>query len=257
MNSSTKQVLVIGDIHGCLDQLKQLIALAPKGTQVYSVGDIIDRGPNSRGVIDLVRSTGIQAVRGNHEEMATECLPSIREYILTPTTSLMYKLGGTDWFMNGGHDVFNQYSATNDLPQLVVDMEYLQALPLYIETGVVDSDGLELLVSHTWESHKIAHASSMTFDFVWSRNQPYAKRNSTKYYNAFGHTPVDYVHKKLYHKSGATEVHPMPSFYPVGVNLDTGAPYTTKSRGVLSGMLFPSLDILQINQLGKEDCSYD
>jgi serine/threonine protein phosphatase 1 len=68
----------IGDIHGCLAQLKELLAQvedhAPSGHVVF-IGDYIDRGPKSRGVLDLVmagpRKEGWRwtALKGNHEDM--------------------------------------------------------------------------------------------------------------------------------------------------------------------------------------------
>jgi serine/threonine protein phosphatase 1 len=68
----------IGDIHGCLAQLKELLGHvedhAPSGHVVF-IGDYIDRGPKSRGVLDLVmagpRKEGWRwtALKGNHEDM--------------------------------------------------------------------------------------------------------------------------------------------------------------------------------------------
>ena len=45
------KTLVIGDIHGCLSTLKALIAKAGPVDSIISVGDLIDRGPDSFGVI--------------------------------------------------------------------------------------------------------------------------------------------------------------------------------------------------------------
>ncbi len=66
-------VAVIGDIHGRLDLLSSLVvrldALHPeRAMPLFVVGDVIDRGPDSRGVIDLLVARGARGVRGNHEE---------------------------------------------------------------------------------------------------------------------------------------------------------------------------------------------
>lgn len=66
-------VAVIGDIHGRADLLATLLsrldALHPqKAMPVVVVGDVIDRGPDSRGVLELLVARGARGVRGNHEE---------------------------------------------------------------------------------------------------------------------------------------------------------------------------------------------
>lgn len=65
-----KNVLVFGDVHGEAGKLGALIAeahaLAPD-VQIMSVGDLVDRGPDSRGVLDLCVENRILGVMGNHE----------------------------------------------------------------------------------------------------------------------------------------------------------------------------------------------
>lgn len=61
---------VIGDIHGNVELLAELIVAirARYGNlDIYSVGDIVDRGPNSKECIDLCIEHGVIAVIGNHE----------------------------------------------------------------------------------------------------------------------------------------------------------------------------------------------
>ena len=62
--------IVIGDIHGCFDELQQLlekIGATPNDT-VVSVGDIVRKGPAPDRCLDLWRMRGYRAVRGNQEE---------------------------------------------------------------------------------------------------------------------------------------------------------------------------------------------
>jgi serine/threonine protein phosphatase 1 len=69
------RVLAIGDIHGCLVSLDALLAaVAPRPDDlIVALGDYVDRGPDSRGVLDRMidlRSIGrLIALRGNHEAM--------------------------------------------------------------------------------------------------------------------------------------------------------------------------------------------
>ena len=69
------RILAIGDVHGFATLLDQLLdAVAPAaGDTVITLGDYVDRGPDSRGVIDrllrLSKDTRLVALRGNHEQM--------------------------------------------------------------------------------------------------------------------------------------------------------------------------------------------
>ena len=69
---------VIGDIHGCADEVRRLIDELPlaQGDRVVFLGDYIDRGPDSRSVVSFLLSlerdlAGIEFVflKGNHEDM--------------------------------------------------------------------------------------------------------------------------------------------------------------------------------------------
>lgn len=72
------RTLAIGDIHGCLTALTTLldfVAAAPDD-RIIALGDYVDRGPDSRAVLDLLIALHAEgrlvALRGNHEEMMTE-----------------------------------------------------------------------------------------------------------------------------------------------------------------------------------------
>lgn len=58
------KTLIIGDIHGCLSTLKELIAKAGPVDQIISVGDLIDRGPDSLGVVKYCIDNNIQVCLG-------------------------------------------------------------------------------------------------------------------------------------------------------------------------------------------------
>jgi diadenosine tetraphosphatase ApaH/serine/threonine PP2A family protein phosphatase len=65
-----RRTIIIGDIHGCRDELEDLLDAAEyaKGDRVVSVGDMVVRGPDPAGTVALLRSIGALAVRGNHED---------------------------------------------------------------------------------------------------------------------------------------------------------------------------------------------
>ncbi len=71
---SMGRTLIVGDVHGCRAELDQLLDRAgfTTGDQLVFVGDLVARGPDSLGVLDIVRRTGALVVRGNHEEKILE-----------------------------------------------------------------------------------------------------------------------------------------------------------------------------------------
>ncbi len=60
---------IIGDIHGCITELRELLSLLQSEgiEEIYHLGDLVDRGPDSLAVIRLCRELGLKGVMGNHE----------------------------------------------------------------------------------------------------------------------------------------------------------------------------------------------
>ncbi|ODA68243.1 Serine/threonine-protein phosphatase 1 [Methyloligella halotolerans] len=110
------RIYAIGDVHGCLDLLDPLletiaedIAAHPnQRAELIFLGDLIDRGPDSKAVIDRVISSSLPApasfLMGNHEEMLLKFLEKPAE--------------GLQWAMNGGEETLRSYGiAPEDLPR--------------------------------------------------------------------------------------------------------------------------------------------
>ena len=104
----------IGDIHGCLDQVQRLVELCERdaGAQrakFVFLGDYIDRGLDSRGVVEFLinlqsqRPDLIVCLAGNHEELALAALYA-GEY--------------ENWLRNGGDETLRSYGigSVADLP---------------------------------------------------------------------------------------------------------------------------------------------
>lgn len=75
-DAPSSRVLIVGDIHGCIDELEALAAAADiqpaRGDLIVAAGDIIGKGPESRRVIQYLMRHNYRAVLGNH------CLYTIR-----------------------------------------------------------------------------------------------------------------------------------------------------------------------------------
>ncbi|HEX9050740.1 MAG TPA: metallophosphoesterase [Anaeromyxobacter sp.] len=66
-----RRTLVVGDVHGCLHELDELLRTAeyaPGRDRLVFLGDLLDRGPDPVGVVRRVRELGAECVLGNHEE---------------------------------------------------------------------------------------------------------------------------------------------------------------------------------------------
>ena len=64
------RTIIIGDVHGCRAELEALLdrVAFTSGDRLVFVGDLVARGPDSLGVLDVARRTGAIVVRGNHEQ---------------------------------------------------------------------------------------------------------------------------------------------------------------------------------------------
>ncbi len=117
----------ISDIHGCVKTFKALLGKInlTKEDELFLLGDFIDRGPNSRGVIDHIwklQNGGFQVhcLRGNHEQM------------------LLDEIEKTNVWYNGEDATLASFEVTknNDIPQKYINwmnrLEYYFDLEDYI-----------------------------------------------------------------------------------------------------------------------------
>lgn len=63
------RTFIIGDIHGCYDELASLVEKfnPDPGDSIFSVGDVINRGPDSDKCVRFIKENNIRTVMGNHE----------------------------------------------------------------------------------------------------------------------------------------------------------------------------------------------
>ena len=70
--------LVVGDVHGQLEAFKRVLEevgySAEAGDRILLLGDVIDRGPDSAGMLRWLQRDGVTCVRGNHEQLMLDAL---------------------------------------------------------------------------------------------------------------------------------------------------------------------------------------
>ena len=144
---------VVGDVHGCYDLLKS--AMMREGfdkarDRLFSVGDIIDRGPKSRKCLSLLDKPWFYMVRGNHEQMMIDSV-----------------LGGDD--LNWQNE-YGRWSRKMDAGDVHAWAERLAALPISM---TIKGTGFKVGICHAepdgtdWKRSRINPKSEQVM--VWGR----------------------------------------------------------------------------------------
>lgn len=213
---------IIGDVAGQYRTLRHLILKMPRA-RVLLVGDLMDRGPNSRKVIQWAKSGEAKVLMGNHEHMMCD-------FILGSPGKGPYS--SQDWLVNGGGATVRSYlpsastrrgevSYTAMQDAMKPDCEWLAKLPYFhIEPG--------LLVTHApckEDAEWLLKGKELDLDFLWYRGKP---RRQDGYLQVHGHNSTQKVHWYENEPHGKW-----------GVNIDT-------SRAkILTGLHWPSLQLFQ------------
>jgi serine/threonine protein phosphatase 1 len=144
--------IIIGDVHGHYNTLQNLLdAIAPnQDEEVYFLGDLIDRGPDSAKVVDFVMNSGYGCVRGNHEEMLLQIIEQGID-----VEDLIYA-----WLYNGGQATLTSYK--NNIP--TEHIKWLQNLPMYLDLGDLWLVHAGLNPDLTLEEHDVSQ-------FCWIRSE--------------------------------------------------------------------------------------
>ncbi len=66
--------LICGDVHGCIEELDELVRTVGSGVRVVGVGDLVDRGPDPVGVVRRFRENRWSCTLGNHDNKAVRWL---------------------------------------------------------------------------------------------------------------------------------------------------------------------------------------
>jgi serine/threonine protein phosphatase 1 len=127
---AASRTFAIADIHGCCRTFRRLlfdVLRLEKSDTLYLLGDYIDRGPDSKGVIASImemQATGydVRPVRGNHEHLLLRSLQM----------PLYERLA--EWLDNGGYTTLNSYGVAHPQDIPFEHRQFLESLPLYYAT---------------------------------------------------------------------------------------------------------------------------
>lgn len=222
---------VIGDISGYKENFDELIKNKPWISRIVALGDIIDRGPDSRGMIEFFKNNKEHVcLMGNHEHMFIKCYEEVMEGKKSPYMLIFWV------YVNGGKETLESYgvkvpdigrtrkelvnmfpnerkvlSESPEIKELKSqfslipkeDIEFLKTLPMFIETATA-------FYSHAsvknWREpklfdYKVIDKNELVLDIscLWNRSLPDKARADGKFY-VYGHQnkPKVLVHSNKY-----------------------------------------------------------
>lgn len=231
-----RPLYAIGDVHGHLNKLEAAIADIDRdgGTeaQVIFLGDLVDRGPDSKGVIDFVMQGLAQrrnwtVLTGNHDRMFRYFMePSPRvDMRLRPDLYWLHeRLGGMDTLASYGVDLGPdaRLHEIHKAAQAVVPdthVRFLTGLPYY-------SHHEDLLFVHAGVRPEVSLEDQVLDDLVWIREDFLTYHKPHPWLVVHGHTPVERA-----------------THFGNHVNLDSGAGFgRALSVGVFEGGRVWTLD---------------
>ena len=211
------KIIAIGDIHGCLEKLEDLLeqlAVDRQSDTLVFIGDYIDRGKYSREVVDyLIRLQreyrNVICLRGNHEQMFLNYLDGVNEGL---------------YLGNGGRATLDSYGIllSDDLEERKAKipeehMNFFRLLLPYYETD-------HYIFVHAGVRPELPLNRQAIDDLLWIRFEFIENENDFGKTVVFGHTPMKNL---LINKNK--------------IGIDTGAVY----GGKLTAIELPDIRIYQ------------
>tara|TARA_R110002094_G_scaffold172020_2_gene153764 strand:+ start:1127 stop:1888 length:762 start_codon:yes stop_codon:yes gene_type:complete len=240
IDAMTNPVYAIGDIHGQLAELIRILALieadgGPEAEVVF-VGDYTDRGPDSKGVIDLLVAAQAAGrnwtfLLGNHDRMFSwfmQDYPRHDAHLPIELSWLHPRLGGDTTLASYGVEMTprtRQLAAHEQARTLVPQshVDFLKNLPLSYQND-------DLFFAHAGIQPGVPLAAQAEHDLIWIRKEFHAVTQPHPKLIVHGHTPVD----------AATH-------YGNRVNLDTGAGFGNP----LTAVVFEGRDCWLLTEQGR------
>jgi serine/threonine protein phosphatase 1 len=219
------RTFAIGDIHGCSNTFRKLLSEKigiQKSDEIYCIGDYVERGNDSKGVIDFIidlRRSGYQihTIRGNHEQMMLDS--TIDEERLNL------------WLQNGGVKTLKSFgiSSVDDLPQEY--LTFLEQTKLFIATD-------NYIFVHAGLNFRIEDPFTDKEAMLWTRDDYFDTSKINDRIVIHGHTPVTY--KTLIRQTN-----------PRKVNIDGGCVYNhIIGFGYLIAVSLPDMKLIPIRNIG-------
>jgi len=208
-------IYCVGDIHGQLDMLQGAIMRIERDggrdAEIVFLGDLVDRGPNSKGVIDLLMNGQAQGrnwrvLKGNHDRFFTLFYDTgtLQDGVLRSDLNWMHpRMGGLDtmasYGVNSTFENPNWEDAKRKIP--AEHAEFMRNLPLYHLHN-------DLLFVHAGIKPNVPLDQQVENDLIWIRGPFHDHTDPHPWLVVHGHTALD-----------------EPQHFGNRIDLDSGAGY--------------------------------
>lgn len=214
-----QKYIAIGDVHGCWQSMETLLdKLAPyyNNRQFVFIGDYIDRGPDSKKVVDILldfqKKVDCVFLRGNHEQMLLDAIRKGKRSL---------------WLMNGGDTTLHSYGIQDGSVTFPKEhQKFYEETRMYYDTE-------DYFFVHAGLSPGKTIAQSIEDDreiqeFLWERSHLNAFETPWEKTVVFGHTP---------------RTKPINKNKMIGI--DTGCVYERVGYGKLTAVKLPEEEFIQ------------
>ncbi|MGE8202976.1 metallophosphoesterase family protein [Heyndrickxia sp. NPDC080065] len=197
--TNTTRILAISDIHGCLNEFKELLAkvkFVPNNDQLILLGDYMDRGKYSKEVIyfvkELVEEQGAIALKGNHDQLFCDWLNDPIE-----KQNSYFRIGGLETIKSFLEDIDNDNVNEKTYQEWANKIQeshneiigFIENLPYFYETN--DFIFIHAGINPEHEDWKLTTEHEM----VWIRGPFLDVDHSFDHTFIHGHTPAIYLHE--------------------------------------------------------------
>lgn len=211
---------IIGDIHGCIHTLKELVEQIPDGSRIIGVGDLVDKGNHPDEVIDFFIDNNIETVMGNHDYW-------LMEHLKFKINKQFDKLVSQDWFINpeyyGSETTIKIYE---DSDKILKHFNWLKDLPHYIKVD-------DFFITHGFGIPYYNRKKKSEYQLSLRSNRLKRFRKDWENYenygiiNIFGHDAFEEVIKDKHY-----------------IGIDTGCVYGNK----LSAINLTDMSVISVNK---------
>jgi serine/threonine protein phosphatase 1 len=199
-----RRIYAIGDIHGRLDLLDRLLAMigeddtrrgGGEGTELIFLGDLVDRGPESRGVVErlmaLAQRGPARFLMGNHEEVFLRALEGDLKAL-----RFLIRIGGRETLLSYGISAedyrnldYDQLMAAFRAAVPAAHIAFLSAFERWIEAG-------DYLFVHAGLRPGVALEEQKASDLRWIRDDFLKHRASFGKVVVHGHSITDEIDER-------------------------------------------------------------
>lgn len=214
-----QRVIIIGDIHGCLDELKLILERAEydaSNMTVVLVGDLVNKGPFSNEVVQYVKENGFHCVLGNHD---LELIKNYHQYMQ-------------------GEPIKDKYAYAKRFSP--ADIAWLESLPFTISLPDLDAIVVHagLIPQLSLDKQSVEGMTKMRNIYRGSEGMEALERNTKGENWASFWTRTPHVYYGHDAKRGFQQ-------HDYATGLDTGCCYGRK----LTGVILPEREFIEVEAL--------